>query len=199
MKLLGLVRRPWLAISAAALLAISLTAAEQSLPAGIRIPVILTKSISANLAVGAPVEAETTAEVKLPGSLGMIPKGARITGHVSLAAPYNKKESRLAVVLERVEGKGGTILMRGFIVGKLKARNSALGKGPGAIYGAQVVGPGSSISGLGTVSAVEQIPIDRNCKLIQSDNPDIGSEVVSREGDVAMEIGSTFDVLTVEN
>lgn len=186
-------------VGAVTLFAISSSAADQPLPAGIRIPVVLTKSVSAKLPVGAPVEGETSAQIKLPGSLGIIPKGTKVTGRVSLAMPYDKKESRLSVVLDRVEAKSGTISMRAFVVGRIKPRNSALGKGPGAIYGAQVIAPGSATAGLGTISAVEQIPIDRSCRLVQSNDPDVGSEIVSTERDVAMEIGSSFDVLTVEN
>lgn len=167
------------------------------MPAGIRIPVMLTKSIGTKLALGAPVEAETTSQVKLPASLGVIPKGTRITGHISLAMPYDKKESRLALVLERVETKSAAFRIRAFIVGKLRARNSVLGRGPGAAY-LEGTFPRTDNT-VGHVPVTQQIPVDQSCKLVQSDNPEIGSEVVSRDRDVAMDIGTTFDVLTVED
>lgn len=198
MKLLPLAARWRLACSAAiTLFAILGSAGERQLPAGVRIPVVLTKSVGAKLLVGAPVQGETSAQVTLPGSLGAIPRGARITGRVSLALPYDKKESRFSIVLERIETTSDPLVMRAFIVGRLRARNSRLGKGPGRIYGVEVVRPGQGMQG--HIPAIQQIPIDSSCKLVKSESPDIGSEVVSKEGDVEMDIGSTFDVMTVED
>jgi len=180
-------------ISGVALVAATASAAEPPLPAGIRIPVVLTKSIGTKFAVGTPVEAETTSQVKLPASLGVIPKGTRVTGHISLSAPFDKGQSRISLLMERIEAKGAPLFMRAFIVGKVRARNSKLGTGPGAIYGIQIGGVPTH------VPAIQQIPIDNSCKLVLSDDPEIGSEVISKERDVAMDIGTTFDVLTVEN
>jgi hypothetical protein len=185
---------PWLASTiAATLFVLPSGAAEQPLPAGVRIPVMLTKSISPKLAVGAPVEGEITSQVKLPGSLGVIPKGAKITGRISLAVPYNKKQSRLAVVLENIATNSQTFSMRAFIVGKLRARNSELGAGPSAIYRVRDTPPE------GHIPVTQQIPIDATCQLVQSEDPQIGSEVVSKVRNVAMDVGTTFEVLTVEN
>ncbi len=143
------------------------------------------------------MQGETAAQVKLPGSLGVIPKGARITGRISLAVPYDEKESRFSLVLDRIEVKSDVFAMRAFIVGKLRARNSELGRGPAAIYREGTFQRTDNT--IGQVPAVQQILIDNSCKLVQSENPDIGSEVVSQKWNVALEIGSTFDVLTVEN
>src|SRR5205085_2443935 len=113
-----------------------------NVPDGVRIPVVLRTSISAKSPVGTKVEMETTADIVTSERSVLIPKGAKILGHVTEAVRWSKEqpESRLSLVAEIAEWKNHTAAMRAFVAGQLRAMaDRGWAYGSGAIAAVQVV------------------------------------------------------------
>ncbi len=168
--------------------------APPSLPDGTRIPVLLRTTIDPNIAKpGMPIVLNVTQDVRAAGGALLIPKGARITGRVTVAVPWTKqsKESRVSLVAERAEWKEGSVVLKAFIVGKLRVLNSALiptGLSY-AVSSIEILEPGAVP---GPQNPYKDRAVDKSAKLRVAEDPHIASEVFSTERTVQMDAGSTF-------
>ena len=192
-------------------LATALTAAAQAgqaaapivVPEGVRISAVLSTSIDAEHSKpGTPITLEATADVRGPKGEMLIPKHAKLTGKVTEAIPWtkDKPESRLSLVVERAEWKGGTAVLRAFIVGKVSVRST-----PGGMtQTVEVVDIplGNSPAPL-PPSVMNSNPSgdsqDRSAKLRVAQDAALASEVVSRQHTLHMASGTTFDLLNAPN
>lgn len=168
--------------------------APVTLPDGVRIPVLLKTSINTKSAKpGMPIVLEATSDVRSEREALLIPKGARITGRVTVAVPWTKqnKESRFSLVAERAEWKEGHAVLKAFIVGHLRVLNSALVSTglSDALSGAEVLQGGSPA---GPQNPYKDRAVDKSAHLRAAADPTIASEVFSTERTVQMDAGSTF-------
>jgi hypothetical protein len=92
---------------------------------GATIAVQLKKTVKADKAiVGDEVDAGTSEPVLMQGRV-VIPRGARVVGHVLAVSPYAKEhpESVLRIRFERAEWKQQSVPLNAFIVGQLGVKH----------------------------------------------------------------------------
>ena len=137
------------------------------LPDGVRLPVELSNTVDAKKAKpGDPVKMEMLANLRNKAGEMAIPKGATLTGKVVEAVSHTKEnpESRLVILVERAEWKGGSMPLHAYIDSPIKTRTAG---GGGAAGGSDDSG-GSMGSGdpggggrSGEASPAETLPTDR--------------------------------------
>jgi hypothetical protein len=178
------------------------SAKEISVPDGTRIPVEITEAINAKKAkIGDLVKLEVTKDVLAADGSVLIPHSAKLFGKVAEAVARSKQnpESRLALVVEMAQWKGGWARLNGLIVGKIR---------PPVQFGLEVIeirtGGQGSIAEMASPppSVYSRLPGDEadprkssslpDVELRLADNPRVGSVLVSKKKDVVLEGGTTF-------
>ncbi len=104
--------------------------AAQGLPDGVRLPVELTNTVDAKKAKpGDPVKMEMLANLRSKSGEIALPKGATLIGKVVEAVPHTKEnpESRLVILVERAEWKGGSMPLHAYIDSPIKTRTAGGG------------------------------------------------------------------------
>ena len=129
------------------------TAQPNKIAAGVIIPAELNKSIDAKKAKpGDPVEAKTSQDLLSNGQI-VIPRGTRITGHITAAKPHEKSDpaSSVGIAFDQIAIKDGTPL-------PFQADIQAIGKSPQSVApvagdpmpdGSGMSSPGSSTQPVG--------------------------------------------------
>lgn len=85
------------------------------------------KSIEASEGnVGKEIELVSTADIRDAKGIVLIPKRAKLVGHVTQAVPWAKDnpESRLSIIVERAEWKGHSLALHAFVAGDLNILTS---------------------------------------------------------------------------
>lgn len=119
-------------------------AAQAALTPGTRINVVLEQTLdSKKLAPGAAVTAKTTEEVKQDGKV-VLPRGAKVLGHVTAARARSKgdNDSTLALDFDRAEMKGGQQLALQTTIQALAAAPAPAAESPSDMQG--MSGPGAN-------------------------------------------------------
>lgn len=142
----------------AAAAAASQASGAVSIPAGTKIPAVLSKSVDSKKAkAGDKVEARTVANIVSQGKV-VIPKDSKLIGHVteSKAKASGEAESRLGIVFDQiVMRKGQTIPMTaniqaiGAAVTKTAASTDAMEMGSSGSYGGGASGSSGGSTGGG--------------------------------------------------
>src|SRR5258708_26965953 len=99
------------------------------------IPIILRTSIDEKDAkVGKGIELTATDDVRDSNGKIVIPKQAKLTGRVTEVVQWTKDhpESKLSIIVENAEWKGGSTKLHAFIAGDLKVYTALARPSPGA-------------------------------------------------------------------
>ena len=190
----------------------------EPIPAGTLIPVILKSNLNAKkVKVGDEVKLEVTDDVLGADKVKLIPRKAKVTGHVTRVQPREKdSESILSIVAEKAEWKNGSASFHAIIAGKVRPpevnpelSGSANPRGMGA---GQQDSPRAAIAeGMSAHSGVAQAAVADDFKTYQgattsgvqatmiegiglrrSSDPAVISELVAPKKNLELESGSTM-------
>jgi len=162
------------------------------------IPAVLRTSIDAKDGkVGKEIELLVSDDVRDESGKVLIPKQAKLIGHVTEAVPWTKNspESKISIVVERAEWKGHSVALRSFIAGDLKVYTALAHPDPGAgevAAAVEVVPPGERPSG--PLPPNTGLARDKSVNLQMSTARELVTEVVSQVHTVRIEQGSTFSL-----
>ncbi len=160
------------------------------------IPVVLRTSVDAkNSKVDKQIELATTDEVRDETGKTIIPKQAKLIGRVTEVVQWTKDhpESKVSIVVESAEWKGGSTILRAFIAGDVKVYTALDRPAPGAgemVAAIEVVPPGERPSG--PIPANTGLARDNTVTLQLASSKDLVTEVVSQAHNVRIEQGSTW-------
>lgn len=174
------------------------TSPSATVPDRTVIPAVLRTSIDAKDGkVGKEIELSVSDDVRDETGKILIPKQAKLTGHVTEAVPWTKTspESKISIVVERAEWKGHSVALRSFIAGDLKVYTALARPDPGAgevVAAVEVVPPGERPSG--PLPPNTGLARDKSVNLQMSTAKDLVTEVVSPVHTVRIEQGSTFSL-----
>ena len=127
-------------------------ASPPALPPGTHVAVLIRKTVKARKAhIGDPVVAELLFPVLRQGKV-IIPRGARVTGHVAAAQrrERHEEESFLRIRFERAVWSGGSAEMNAYLIGRLPVQRrvrSAMEYNPAACNGAVATSPEQQVRG----------------------------------------------------
>jgi len=169
-----------------------------ALPDRTVIPVVLRTSIDARDAkVGKRIELATTDDVRDASGKIAVPKQAKLSGRVTEVVQWTKDhpESKVSIVVESAEWKGGSAPLHAFIAGDLKVYTALARPAPGAgevVAAIEQVPPGEHASGGGPPNT--GLARDNTVTLQIATLRDLVTEVVSQAHNVRIEQGSTWSL-----
>jgi hypothetical protein len=162
------------------------------------IPVILRTSIDAKDAkVGKGIELAATDDVRDSTGKIVIPKQAKLIGRVTEVVQWTKDhpESKLSIIVENAEWKGGSTKLHAFIAGDLKVYTALARPSPGAgevVAAIEQVPPGERPSG--PLPPNTGLGRDNTVTLQMATSRDLVTEVVSQAHNVRVEQGSVWSL-----
>lgn len=194
-------RSPMLVVLVATTQLVAVTAAQTAagaVPDRTVIPVILRTSIDAkDVKVGKGIELSTTDNVRDANGRVVIPKQAKLSGRVTEVVQWTKDhpESRISIVVENAEWKGGSTKLRAFMAGDLKVYTALARPAPGAgemAAAIEVVPPGERPSG--PLPPNTGLARDNTVTLQMATSTELVTEVVSQAHNVRIEQGSMWSL-----
>jgi hypothetical protein len=195
-----MMRWPILAVLLVTTLPVAATAQIKAgeLPDRTTIPVTLRTSIDAkDVKVGHRIELSTTDNVRDAAGKIVIPKQAKLSGRVTEAVQWTKDhpESKLSIIVESAEWKGGSAKLHAFIAGDLKVYTALARPAPGAgevVAAIEQVPPGGRPSG--PLPPNTGLARDNTVTLQMATSKGLVTEVVSQAHNVRIEQGSTWSL-----
>jgi len=199
-------RRSWVIVAIAAILVLVMECSGQSaqpqgnisVPNRTVVPALLETSVEATAgSVGKGIELVSTEDIRDANGRVLVPKRAKLLGHVTLAVPWTKDqpESRLSILVDSAKWKGHSVVLRAFVAGDLKILTS--GK-----HGTE--SSTMSVTELKNVPVGRPLPIpssigseiypDKTVEVRIASSAAIVSELVSKDHTVRLEQGSTFSL-----
>jgi hypothetical protein len=169
-----------------------------ALPDRMVIPVVLRTSIDAKDAkVDKRIELAATDDVRDAAGRIVIPKQAKLSGRVAEVVQWTKDhpESKVSIVVESAEWKGGSTTLRAFIAGDLKVYTALARPAPGAgemAAAIEIVPPGER--GSGPLPPNTSLARDNTVILQMATSKEFVTEVVSQAHNVRIEQGSTWSL-----